>query len=186
MTLFGGAFSDGFSDGFKIYDGIFESLDATDITRETALLNGIVTESNLEGLKARFNWGKTEELGNNTDWKDCVVGEVFSELVEGLDSSKTYNFRVEIYDGYSYYYSEGRTFTTYNNPVYIGEIIRLKSAIGRTISLKSSIGRTISLKSSIGRTISLKSSIGRTISLKSSIGRTISLKSSTGTEEYKK
>ena len=160
MTLFGGAFSDGFSDGFKIYDGIFESLDATDITRETALLNGIVTESNLEGLKARFNWGETEELGNNTDWKDCVVGEVFSELVEGLDSSKTYNFRVEIYDGYSYYYSEGRTFTTYNNPVYIGEIIRLKSSIGKTIFLKSSIGKTISLKSSINRTISLKSTTG--------------------------
>ena len=36
------------------------------------------------------------------------------------------------------------------SPVYIGEIVRLKSSIGRTISLKSSIGRTISLKSSTG------------------------------------
>ncbi|GAH53677.1 unnamed protein product, partial [marine sediment metagenome] len=49
----------------------------------------------------RFQWGKTEDYGNNTVWQAgaFATGDTFSQLIEGLEPGTLYHFRAQARDG---------------------------------------------------------------------------------------
>ncbi|MBA7577293.1 hypothetical protein ES708_19140 [subsurface metagenome] len=75
---------------------------ATGITSASAILNGILSEDMGDVWQGRFQWGKTEDYGNNTDWQPdpaaLTTGDTFSQLIAALEPGTLYHFRAQAQD----------------------------------------------------------------------------------------
>lgn len=67
---------------------------ASDITEETATLNGLVLSGAGRYGAVRFEYGATSALGMKTPWiKGFGTGDTFAAAVSGLSPGKSYSFR---------------------------------------------------------------------------------------------
>ncbi|GAI75990.1 unnamed protein product, partial [marine sediment metagenome] len=70
---------------------------ATSINPASAILNGTLLDDLGEGWDVRFQWGRTEDYGNDTDWQDggFTTGDTFSQLINTLEPGTLYHFRAQ-------------------------------------------------------------------------------------------
>ncbi|GAI74926.1 unnamed protein product, partial [marine sediment metagenome] len=69
---------------------------ATGITPISAILNGVLDLDDDEACDVRFQWGKTEDYGNDTDWQAGFrAGDTFTQLINTLEPGTLYHFRTQ-------------------------------------------------------------------------------------------
>jgi hypothetical protein len=71
---------------------------ATSVEENTAVLSGLVVNDGGEPCQYQFQYGKTAAYGTNTGWKSDkkITGDIFNELVSGLDDSSEYHFQAQL------------------------------------------------------------------------------------------
>jgi len=78
------------------------TLEATSIEENTAILHGQVIDDGRELCQFRFQYGKTVAYGTNTPWEvgpggvGFASGETFGKFISGLEKGVTYHFRAQI------------------------------------------------------------------------------------------
>jgi hypothetical protein len=77
------------------YTGTQATLNGTILNNEGNFISYLGYSRVNSQIQVRFNWGETVAYGTNTAWQEVASGS-FSQLISGLDPSKTYHFRTEI------------------------------------------------------------------------------------------
>lgn len=85
---------------------------ATDITSNSAILNGTLDNDGGEACVCGFEWGETEAYGNTTPTQSKAEGESFAQQITGLTPDTTYHFRAFATNIIGTGYGADRTFTT--------------------------------------------------------------------------
>jgi len=74
-----------------------DTLDATSIEENSAILHGQVIDDGRELCQVRFQYGKTDAYGIDTPWEGSwASGETFSKFISSLEKGVTYHFRAQI------------------------------------------------------------------------------------------
>ena len=69
---------------------------ATSIIPTSAILNGTLGDDLGEVWDVRFQWGRTEDYGNDTPWQPGFhTGDTFTQLINTLEPGKLYHFRAQ-------------------------------------------------------------------------------------------
>ncbi|GAI92205.1 unnamed protein product, partial [marine sediment metagenome] len=69
---------------------------ATSINPASAILNGTLDDDGGEACDVRFQWGRTEDYGNDTAWQAGFhTGDTFSQLINTLEPGTLYHFRAQ-------------------------------------------------------------------------------------------
>ncbi|GAJ13752.1 unnamed protein product, partial [marine sediment metagenome] len=69
---------------------------ATGTTPTSAILNGTLEDDLEEVWEVRFQWGRTEEYGNETPWQaGFSTGDTFNQLINTLEPGTLYHFRAQ-------------------------------------------------------------------------------------------
>ncbi len=73
---------------------------ASNVSINSATLNGAVNNDGGQYVSVRFNWGKLSSYNNFTPWiSNKATGDIFNYYVAGLEKGKTYHYRVEASNG---------------------------------------------------------------------------------------
>lgn len=87
--------------------------DATDVSYTTATLNGNLTYmGNASSVDVSFEWGTTDEYGNETTPEEMNTTGAFSAALSGLSQNTTYHFRAKGAADAGTVYGEDNTFQT--------------------------------------------------------------------------
>jgi len=89
---------------FQIYEdppqvdpGVCETLAATSVEEDAAIMHGQITDDGGEPCEYRFLYGTSESYTASTPWTGSkVVGDAFSVQLTGLSSNTTYHFQAQI------------------------------------------------------------------------------------------
>jgi len=69
---------------------------ATGIIPTSAILNGTLGDDLGEAWDVRFQWGRTEDYGNDTPWQAGFhTGDTFTQLINSLEPGELYHFRAQ-------------------------------------------------------------------------------------------
>lgn len=69
---------------------------ATGIIPTSAILNGTLGDDLGEVWDVRFQWGRTEDYGNDTPWQAGFhTGDTFTQLINSLEPGELYHFRAQ-------------------------------------------------------------------------------------------
>jgi hypothetical protein len=72
----------------------------TNVTANSATLNGVLNNDGGQYTSVRFNWGKLSSYNNVTPWiSDKRTGDIFNYYISGLEKGKAYHYRVEASNG---------------------------------------------------------------------------------------
>ncbi|MEI6580710.1 MAG: hypothetical protein WCO07_00890, partial [bacterium] len=66
----------------------------TNVTKNSATLNGFITNSNSNSINAYFEYGSTMDLGLQTDSRSISGSTSFNDIISGLSSETVYYFRL--------------------------------------------------------------------------------------------
>jgi len=76
------------------------TLEATSVEENSAILHGMVSNDGREKCYFRFQYGKTQNYGMETPWEygftGYASGERFGKFISGLEKGVTYHFRAQI------------------------------------------------------------------------------------------
>jgi hypothetical protein len=68
---------------------------ARDVTKTSATLRGYLAEDGDLPCQVRFQWGETEDYGNNTPWVSGTQGDWFEHHLSGFKPNTVYHFRAQ-------------------------------------------------------------------------------------------
>jgi hypothetical protein len=85
---------------------------ATDITHQSARLNGVLSNDGGEPCDCCFEWGETTAYGNTTPTVSQTSGQTFSQVIVALNPKKTYHFRAKATNSVGTAYGSDQAFTT--------------------------------------------------------------------------
>jgi hypothetical protein len=112
---------------------------ATGITRQSAVLNGLVYNSNGVSANAWFEWGTNTSLSNKT--QSSVVGNLavarYADTITGLSSGQTYYYRIVAENIYGRVYGSTLSFTADDSTVVINNPPQV---ITRTVTVVNNTG----------------------------------------------
>jgi len=77
-----------------IYNACALTTVATNVTRSSVTLNGLITNSNSYGASTYFEYGRTVNLGLQTNPRSASGNTTFSEVVTGLSPNTIYFYRL--------------------------------------------------------------------------------------------
>jgi hypothetical protein len=91
---------------------------ASNVTGNSALLNGYLNNDGGEACWYRFQWGTTTSYGNNTTWTGSITsGQSFSQSISGLSPGTTYHFRAQCQNSAGTGSGGDQVFTTVHVPI---------------------------------------------------------------------
>ena len=147
-----------------IYNSCAVTTVATNINKNGAYLNGLVTNSNSYSSNVYFEYGATASLGSRTQTRTIYSNGSFSEVIAGLSPNTIYFFRAvsDCNNGTSFGSIE--VFRTLGNDVVRPVIIQGNTIVGEKSPVMLDITNrypTVSIQDTIDYTVTYKN-IGKT------------------------
>ena len=104
--------------------------DAVDISINTAILKGFLSDAGGEPCEYRFQYGKTDTYGNDTAWRPGAwTFSTVSQLITGLLINTDYHFRVQFKNSAGTFSGEDYTFKTLKGLVQEEDVCMYKNGM---------------------------------------------------------
>lgn len=104
-------------EGQIIFYPSVETKEADSITSNSAKLNGeLLKLGSFSSVEVSFEWGETEEYGNETSTGTATSTGKFSITLSGLTPNTLYHFRAKVKAGGNISYGSDKIFTTETTP----------------------------------------------------------------------
>lgn len=113
--------------------------DPSGVLIHEATLHGTLLADGGVATKVRFNYGKTEAYGTNTEWQEGkYTNDQFQQLISTLDSNSAYHFRAEANNAGGTSYGGDKQFATQAEPILTRTILITHPALKRVRVLADS------------------------------------------------